>query len=51
MEGHKCLLQQIKMPMMMTNRSVVQVYYVIEEADGSLIFIASSRDTDEIVTA
>ena len=40
------------MPMMMSNRSVVAVYYIIEDnADGSLIFIASSRNTDEIVAA
>ena len=40
------------MPMMMTNRSVVQVYYCIENnADGSLIFIASSKNTDDVVAA
>jgi hypothetical protein len=41
------------MPMMMTNRSVVQVYYLIENCDenGSLIFIASSRATDDVVAA
>ena len=37
---------------MMTNRSVVQVYYLLEgNADGSLIFIASSQGTDDIVAA
>ena len=37
---------------MMTNRSVVNVYYCIEgNADGSLIFITSSQGTDDIVAA
>ena len=52
--GHyRCLLQEIKMPMMMSNRSVVQVYYLIENCDahGSMIFISSSRSTDDIVAA
>lgn len=39
------------MPMMMTNRSVPIVYYVIENADGSLIFVSSSRGTEEVVAA
>lgn len=47
-DGLKCLIQQIKMPFMMTNRSVVTLYYTIEEADGSLVFISSSRGTESV---
>ena len=50
-DGHKALIHHIKMPMMMSNRSVVQIYYVKECEDGSLIFISSSRNTDEVVAA
>lgn len=37
--------------MLMTNRSIVQVYYVLENEDGSLEFIVSSKDTDGVVAA
>ena len=50
-EGHKCLIQHISMPMFMTNRSIVQIYYMIENEDGSLVYLVSSRGTDEVVAA
>ena len=39
------------MPTLMTNRSIVQVYYVNENADGSMEFLSTSKGNDEIVTA
>ena len=39
------------MPTLMTNRSIVQVYYVNENADGSMEFMSTSKGNDEIVTA
>ena len=50
-EGFKCAIQQIKMPMMMSNRSVVNIYYLYENEDGSIVFLSSSRGSDEIVAA
>ena len=38
------------MPMVMTNRSIVQVYYVKENADGSLEFMSTSKGNEELVT-
>ena len=37
--------------MMISNRSLPQIYYLIEHDDGSIEFIVSSRGTDEVVTA
>ena len=48
-EGCKCYIQQIKMPMMMTNRSIPVLYYIKKNRDGSLEFMSSSRGTDEII--
>eukprot|EP00353_Schmidingerella_taraikaensis_P007566 CAMPEP_0185568294 /NCGR_PEP_ID=MMETSP0434-20130131/1300_1 /TAXON_ID=626734 ORGANISM="Favella taraikaensis, Strain Fe Narragansett Bay" /NCGR_SAMPLE_ID=MMETSP0434 /ASSEMBLY_ACC=CAM_ASM_000379 /LENGTH=62 /DNA_ID=CAMNT_0028182765 /DNA_START=268 /DNA_END=456 /DNA_ORIENTATION=- len=48
-DGLRCVIQNIKMPMMMTNRSIPQVYYV-EETPEALVFIASSRGTESVVT-
>ena len=48
-DGYRCLVQHIKMPMLMTNRSIVQLYYVIENEDGSLEFIASSQGTEGVM--
>ena len=50
-QGHRCIIQHIKMPFMMSNRSIVQCYYVIEHEDGSLTFIASSKGLEEVVAA
>ena len=36
--------------MVMTNRSIPLLYYFSEEADGSIVFIASSRGTEQVVT-
>ena len=49
-EGCKCFIQQIKMPFLMTNRSIPVLYYLRENPmDGSIEFISSSRETDAIV--
>ena len=47
-DGCKALIQQIKMPMMMTNRSFPNVLYLIE-SEGEMIFLSSSRGTEELV--
>jgi len=36
-EGKRCLIQHIKMPMMISNRSMVSLYYNIEKPDGSFV--------------
>lgn len=48
-EGQKAAIQHIKMPMMMTNRSIPVVNYRIDEADGSVVVIGSSRGTEQLV--
>ena len=50
-EGKRCLITNIKMPMMISNRSFVNLYYTITKPDGSLVSIASSKDTEAIVAA
>ena len=50
-DGLMCVIQQIKMPMLMTNRSIVQLYRLTENEDGSIVFIASSKGTEDIVAA
>ncbi len=50
-DGLMCVIQQIKMPMLMTNRSIVQLYRLAENEDGSIVFIASSMGTEDIVAA
>lgn len=48
-EGCECYLQQIKMPMFMTNRTLPNLYYLKENRNGSVEFISSSRGTEEVV--
>ena len=50
-DGQPAVIQHIKMPLILTNRSLVCVYYLIEHEDGSLETLASSKDTDEVVAA
>ena len=35
----------------MTNRSLVQLYYLIEHENGNIVFISSSRGTEGVVQA
>ena len=35
----------------MDNRSIPQIYYFIENEDGSIVFLASSKDTDGLKEA
>ena len=37
--------------MMMSNRSIINVYYVIDNNDGSIVMLNSSRATDHLVEA
>ena len=48
-EGRNCTLSHIKMPMMISNRSIVSLYYNYDKPDGSVVSINSSRGTDAIV--
>ena len=50
-EGCKCIIQHFKMPMMVTNRSIPVLFYLKENADGTVEFIASSRGTEAVVAA
>ena len=50
-EGHRAVIQHISMPMFMDNRSIPQIYYFIENEDGSIVFLASSKDTDGLKEA
>ena len=50
-DGLRCIIQQIKMPMIMSNRSIPQLYYTQENEDGTLVFIASSKGTESVVAA
>ena len=50
-EGYPAVIQHIKMPMMMTNRSIPIVNHRIEKPDGSLVIIGSSKGTEALVAA
>ena len=47
-DGCKAVIQQIKMPMMMTNRSFPNIFYLVE-SENEMIFVSSSRGTEELV--
>ena len=48
-EGQKCIIQHLKMPMMLSNRSIPSLIYLRENADGTVEFLSSSRETDALV--
>ena len=50
-EGQKCIVQHLKMPMMISNRSIPVLFYLRENADGTVEFVASSRGTEGVVAA
>ena len=50
-DGNPCVLKTLKMPMMLTNRNVCEVFYFIENDDGSIIFVVSSRGNESIIEA
>ena len=50
-EGKRCLITKIKMPMVLSDRSFVNLYYSINKPDGSLVSIASSKGSEEVVAA
>ena len=50
-KGYRALIQHIKMPMLMTNRSIPQVYDTQENEDGTFEFFSSSEETEELVEA
>ena len=50
-EGKRCLIQHIKMPFMLSDRSFVSLYYSMDKPDGSLVLISSSQGTEAVVAA
>ena len=48
-QGQKCIIQHLKMPMVVKNRSFPVLFYLKHNLDGTVEFVASSRDTDEVV--
>ena len=50
-EGHQVVLVQIKMPMMISNRSTVSCFYEHEREDGFKLKMNSSRGNEEIIAA
>ena len=50
-EGHKVILMKLKMPMVISNRSIVTCYYEAQKEDGTRIIMNSSRGNEEIQAA
>ena len=48
-DGHMRTMTTIKMPMMMTNRTIFNIYHPTDCEDGSFIGLASSKGTEEWV--
>ena len=48
-EGCRSGLLHIKMPMFMSDRIFVNLYYTKENRDGSLEFVGSSQGNEEVV--
>ena len=48
LDGAKVLLQQIKMPIMMTNRVMISIVHCLPQDDGSLIFINTSTGNEDL---
>ena len=48
-EGQKCIIQHLKMPMVLANRSLAVVFYLRENADGTVEFLSSSREAGALV--
>ena len=51
LEGQMRTVTTIKMPMMMTNRSIFNIYHPTDCEDGSFIGLASSIGTEEFVAS
>ena len=50
-EGHKVYLLKMKMPMVISNRSILTCYYEAQKEDGTRILMNSSRGNEEIQAA
>ena len=50
-DGHKVVLMKMKMPMMITNRSIVSCFYEHQREDGWKVLLHSSQGNDHIVAA
>ena len=50
-EGHKVVLLKMKMPLVISNRSIVTCFYEAEKEDGTKIIMHSSRGNEEIAAA
>ena len=49
-DGHVVRLLKMKMPMMVTNRSTMTVFYRKELEDGTKLLFHSSKGNEELVT-
>ena len=47
-DGAKVYLQQIKMPMFISNRATISIFHTIENDDGSLIFFNTSVGNEDL---
>ena len=50
-EGKRCLVQHIKMPFMISDRSFISIFYEIEKPDGSFVSISSDKGAEAVVAA
>ena len=50
-EGHKVVLLKMKMPMVISNRSIVTTFYEHTKEDGTKLIFHSSRGNEEIAAA
>ena len=50
-EGHRCFHLVMSMPMMISNRSIITVFYGFEKEDGTKVVIHSSQGNDDIATS
>ena len=48
-DGNRVLHQQIKMPIMMSNRSVINMLHLIEKDDGTVIFLNTSQGNEDLI--
>ena len=50
-DGHQVVHLKMKMPMMISNRSIITCLYETEKEDGTKVKMSSSRGNEELATA
>ena len=48
-DGHIVTHTNVKMPMVLTNRSVFNLYHQYEDEDGSWVDLCSNKGTEEVI--